>query len=272
MIDPEPGLAIVFNGCIYNFRELRRELQGKGYRFFSTGDTEVILKAYHAWGPRCVERFLGMFFAIAERNSSRVMLARDRLGIKPMYLAQNGKVLRFASTPPALLAAGSIDTEIDPAALHHYMSFHAVVPAPMTILKGVRKLPPATIRMIEPNGEWRDETYWSLPPPPRAEADDAMDEAAVVAADRRRSAARGRRAGGRAALGRPRQLAPRRTVRQRRGRQQRSCKAARAPTRSSAAIIGIHGCCAPTTRSPSMRASISTATMTRWARRWRRAS
>jgi asparagine synthase (glutamine-hydrolysing) len=70
------------------------------------------------------------------------VLARDRLGIKPIYLAQNGKALRFASTPPALLAVGGIDTEIDPAALHHYMSFHAVVPAPMTILKGVRKLPP----------------------------------------------------------------------------------------------------------------------------------
>ena len=177
MVDPELGLAIVFNGCIYNFRELRRELQGKGYRFFSTGDTEVILKAYHAWGPRCVERFHGMFaFALAERNSGRVVLARDRLGIKPMYLAHNGKALRFASTLPALLAAGGIDTEIDPAALHHYMSFHAVVPAPMTILEGVRKLPPATIRMIEPNGQWREEVYWSLPPP-RAEANDGMREA-----------------------------------------------------------------------------------------------
>ena len=177
MVDPELGLAIVFNGCIYNFRELRRELRGKGYRFFSTGDTEVILKAYHAWGPRCVERFHGMFaFALAERNSGRVVLARDRLGIKPMYLAHNGKALRFASTLPALLAAGGIDTEIDPAALHHYMSFHAVVPAPMTILEGVRKLPPATIRMIEPNGQWREEVYWSLPPP-RAEANDGMREA-----------------------------------------------------------------------------------------------
>ena len=176
MVDSELGLAIVFNGCIYNFRDLRRELRDKGYRFFSTGDTEVILKAYHAWGPRCVERFHGMFaFAIAERNSGRVVLARDRLGIKPMYLAQSGKALRFASTLPALLAAGGIDTEIDPAALHYYMSFHAVVPAPMTILKGVRKLPPATIRMIEPNGQWREEIYWSLPPP-RTGTNDEMGE------------------------------------------------------------------------------------------------
>src|SRR6516164_1894638 len=142
MVDSELGLAVAFNGCIYNFRELRRELQDKGYRFFSSGDTEVILKAYHAWGARCVERFYGMFaFAIAERDSGRVVLARDRLGIKPLYYAESAGRFRFASTLPALLAAGGVDTEIDPAALHHYMSFHAVVPPPRTILKGVRKLP-----------------------------------------------------------------------------------------------------------------------------------
>ena len=81
-------------------------------------------------------------FAIWERDSGRVVLARDRLGIKPLYLAETHGRLRFASTLPALLAAGGVDTTIDPAALHHYMSFHAVVPAPLTILKGVRKLPP----------------------------------------------------------------------------------------------------------------------------------
>ena len=77
MIDSELGLAIVFNGCIYNYRELRGELAGKGYRFFSHGDTEVILKSYAAWGPRCVERFHGMFAsAIWERESGRMVLAR----------------------------------------------------------------------------------------------------------------------------------------------------------------------------------------------------
>src|SRR3981189_2054609 len=85
MIDPELGLGIVFNGCIYNFKELRSELAAKGYRFFSDGDTEVILKAYVAWGSRCVERFFGMFaFALWERDSGRVVLARDRLGQKPL--------------------------------------------------------------------------------------------------------------------------------------------------------------------------------------------
>src|SRR3982074_2792958 len=76
MVDADLGLAIVFNGCIYNFRELRRTLETKGYRFFSQCDTEVILKAYHAWGPRCVERFFGMFaFAIWERDSGRIVFA-----------------------------------------------------------------------------------------------------------------------------------------------------------------------------------------------------
>jgi asparagine synthase (glutamine-hydrolysing) len=163
MVDPELGLAVTFNGCIYNFRELRRELQGKGYRFFSDGDTEVILKAWHAWGKRCVERFYGMFaFAILERDSGRVVMVRDRLGIKPLYLADVRGALRFASSLPALLAAGGVDTAIDPASLHNYMSLHAVVPAPRTILKGVRKLPPATILTIERDGTQRQETYWHV--------------------------------------------------------------------------------------------------------------
>jgi asparagine synthase (glutamine-hydrolysing) len=170
MIDPELGLAIVFNGCIYNFRALRSELAAKGYRFFSQGDTEVILKAYAEWGPRCVERFYGMFaFALWERDSGRLVLARDRLGIKPLYYAERPGRLRFASTLPALLAAGDVDTTIDPAALHHYMSWHAVVPAPMTIVKGVRKLAPATICTIEPDGRRREDVYWQLDVGPCAE-------------------------------------------------------------------------------------------------------
>ena len=150
MVDNELGLGIVFNGCIYNYRELRAELRALGYRFFSEGDTEVILKGYHAWGIGCVDRLNGMFaFAIWERDTDRLILARDRLGIKPLYVAELHNGLRFASTLPALLASGGIDTSIDPVALHHYMSFHSVVPAPHTILNGVRKLPPATIRVIE---------------------------------------------------------------------------------------------------------------------------
>jgi asparagine synthase (glutamine-hydrolysing) len=163
MSDPVLGLTLVFNGCIYNYRELRRELEAMGYRFFSEGDTEVVLKGWHAWGAGAPERLQGMFaFALHERDSGRVILARDRLGIKPLYYAEKPGELRFASSLPALLAAGGLDTSIDPVALNYYLSFHAVVPAPHTILKGVRKLPPATLRVIEPDGRAVDREYWSL--------------------------------------------------------------------------------------------------------------
>ncbi|MBI1621069.1 N-acetylglutaminylglutamine amidotransferase [Aquamicrobium zhengzhouense] len=164
MVDAELGLAIAFNGCIYNYPELREELEGKGYRFFSKGDTEVILKAWHAWGKECVKRFHGMFaFVLHERDSGRVVMARDRFGIKPLYLAETPHSIRFASSLPALLRAGDVDTSIDRVALHHYMTFHAVVPPPRTIIKGVRKLPPATIRVIEPDGSREDSVYWAPP-------------------------------------------------------------------------------------------------------------
>ncbi|MDT5350774.1 MAG: hypothetical protein QOH91_4061 [Mycobacterium sp.] len=162
MVDSELALTLVFNGCIYNYKELRGELQAAGYRFFSTADTEVVIKAFHKWGPRCVERFKGMFaFAIADRDSGVVMLARDRLGIKPLYLAASSGRLRFASTVRALLDAGGVDTELDRHALHHYMSFHSVVPAPRTIYRGVRKLPPATVWVIQPDGSHTDTVYWT---------------------------------------------------------------------------------------------------------------
>jgi len=197
MIDSQLGLAIVFNGCIYNYRELRDALAARGHRFFSQDDTEVILKAYAEWGPRCVERFYGMFaFAIWERDSGRVVLARDRLGIKPLYYSEQPRRFRFASTLPALLAAGDVDTAIDPAALHHYLSWHAVVPAPLTILKGVRKLAPATVCIIESDGRRREEKYWQLEVGRRsddaalAESDwrDALGGALRNAVDRRRVA------------------------------------------------------------------------------------
>jgi asparagine synthase (glutamine-hydrolysing) len=164
MADPELGLDLVFNGCIYNYRELRSELADKGYRFFSEGDSEVILKAYHAWGTQCVDRFKGMFaFAIHERESGRIVLCRDRYGIKPLYYSQVGKRLRFSSTLPGIVAAGDVDTSIDREALHFYMSWHAVVPPPLTILNGIRKLPPATLRVYEADGSFSDTGYWDPP-------------------------------------------------------------------------------------------------------------
>lgn len=163
MVDPELGLGIVFNGAVYNHPELRRELEGKGYRFYSHGDTEVLLKAYHAWGPDFVQRLNGMFaFAIWERDSGRVLLGRDRLGIKPLYYAEIPGGLRFASSLPALLEAGGVDTTVDPAALNFYLSFHAVVPAPHTIFAGVRKLPPGTLMQIESDGSRSERSFWTL--------------------------------------------------------------------------------------------------------------
>lgn len=163
MVDNTLGLVIVFNGCIYNYQALRRELEAKGYQFFSHGDTEVILKAYHAWGKDCVKHFHGMFaFAIWERDSQRLFMARDRLGIKPLYYQQTEKHIRFASSLPALLKAGGVDTSIDTVALNYYLSFHAVVPAPHTIFNGVKKLPPATTMVVEADGKTHQETYWQL--------------------------------------------------------------------------------------------------------------
>jgi asparagine synthase (glutamine-hydrolysing) len=161
MVDAELGLTLAFNGCIYNHRELRADLEAAGYRFFSTSDTEVIAKGYHRWGDRVVDHLLGMFaFCVYERDTGRVLLARDRLGIKPLYLTERPGRLRFASTLPALVAGGGVDTDIDPVALHHYLTFHSVVPAPRTILAGVRKLPPATVLAIEPDGTRRETEYW----------------------------------------------------------------------------------------------------------------
>ncbi|MEU2878518.1 N-acetylglutaminylglutamine amidotransferase [Streptomyces sp. NPDC007070] len=161
MADPRARLTGVFNGCVYNYRELREELRGLGHHFFSESDTEVVLKAYRQWGTACVERFHGMFaFVLVEQDTGRTVLARDRLGIKPLYLAETPERLRFASSLPALLAAGGVDTSLDPVALHQYLSWHATVAAPRTVLNGVRKLPPATVRVIEADGSRRDHCYW----------------------------------------------------------------------------------------------------------------
>lgn len=163
MHDPALGLALVFNGTIYNYRELRRELANLGYRFFSEGDTEVILKAYAAWGEDCVKRFNGMFaFALWDQGQRRLFMARDRLGIKPLYLTRDGARLRFASSLPALLAAGGVDSRINPVALHHQFTLHGVVPAPHTILQGVTKLAPGTAMTVHLDGHTRHAPYWQL--------------------------------------------------------------------------------------------------------------
>ncbi|MEQ8733323.1 MAG: N-acetylglutaminylglutamine amidotransferase [Rhodospirillaceae bacterium] len=178
MVDPDLGLTIVFNGCIYNYRALRKTLQDKGYRFFAHSDTEVILKAFHFWGADCVDHFHGMFaFAIYDRETGRTTFARDRLGIKPFYYAEVAGGLRFASTLPALVAGGGIDTSIDPVGLNHYMNFHAVVPPPRTLLNGIKKLPPAHIMTVKADGTRALKRYWQVDYS-RGDAETNMDETA----------------------------------------------------------------------------------------------
>ncbi|WP_231296941.1 N-acetylglutaminylglutamine amidotransferase [Fluoribacter dumoffii] len=163
MVDSDLGLALVFNGAIYNFNELREVLKSKGYSFISNCDTEVLLKAYHAWGKDCVHRLNGMFaFAIWEQESGKLILARDRLGIKPLYYTANTRHgFKFASTLPALIEFGDVDTSIDKVALHYYLMFHAV-PEPLTILSGVKKLSPGCLMTVHPDGKIEEERYWDL--------------------------------------------------------------------------------------------------------------
>ena len=165
MVDERLGLTIVFNGIIYNHRELRQELEAAGHAFFSDADTEVLLKGWAEWGEGLLDRLAGMFaFCLVEHASGRAVLARDRLGKKPLYLQElPGGGLRLASSLPALVAGGGVDTSVDPVALHHYLSFHSIVPAPRTILRGVRKLPPATVLVVEPDGRRRERRYWDPP-------------------------------------------------------------------------------------------------------------
>ncbi|WP_175253747.1 N-acetylglutaminylglutamine amidotransferase [Pseudomonas sp. BMW13] len=170
MIDSDLGLSMVFNGAIYNYPELRAELEALGYRFFSGGDTEVLLKGYHAWGENLLPKLNGMFaFAVWERDTQNLFIARDRLGVKPLYLSRTGQRLRFASSLPALLQGGDIAKTLDAVALNHYLNFHAVVPAPRTILAGVEKLPPATWMRVDADGKVEQQSWWSLQFGPRGD-------------------------------------------------------------------------------------------------------
>ncbi len=176
MVDDELALTIVFNGAIYNYPELRAELIERGYHFHSDGDSEVIIKAYAEWGRGCVKRLSGMFaFAIWDRARRALFLARDRIGIKPLYYAHDSERFIFGSNLQAVLAAGGVDTDIDPVGLHHQFTLHGVIPAPHTILKGVRKLNPAHTLTISESGQSQLERYWTLsatrPAEPRSEAE-----------------------------------------------------------------------------------------------------
>ena len=163
MTDVRQNFTIVFNGTIYNYPELREDLLSKGYDFQSHSDTEVILNAYAQWGKACVEKLHGMFaFAIWDKQKQQLFLARDRMGIKPLYYFKTEREFYFASNPQALMQSEACDTRIDSASLHHMFTLHAVIPAPGTLFQGVRKCAPAHTITLDAQGHLAEERYWDL--------------------------------------------------------------------------------------------------------------
>lgn len=161
MWDVEGRIGIVFNGEIYNYRELQRELEGYGHRFVTSSDTEVIIHAFRQWGERAVDRFRGMFaFAIFDRKNRTMFLARDRLGKKPLYYYADRERFMFASELKALLADPSVPREVEPTAVVDYFAY-GYVPGPGTILRNFRKLPAGHMLFVDPRGV-TEETYWDL--------------------------------------------------------------------------------------------------------------
>lgn len=165
-IENEDGsIAVTFNGEIYNFQELRKELEAHGHRFKSKTDTEVIVHAYEQWGSDCVQRFRGMFaFAIWDQKARRLFLARDRIGKKPLFYAGVGDAFYFASELQGLLRFPGVKRGPDLAALNSYLAW-GYIPAPRSAFEGISKLPPAHTLTLDLSGSESKETidrYWSL--------------------------------------------------------------------------------------------------------------
>ena len=154
------GRWIAYNGEIYNFREIRSELEQRGHRFCSDTDTEVILHAFHEWGPDCAKRFNGMFaFALWDSNTKRLLLCRDRLGVKPLYYANTSQGLVFSSEIKAILLHG-MDRKIDTAALDSFLSYRFIA-SDRTMISGISKLRPGHWLIYE-KGKASMRRYWSL--------------------------------------------------------------------------------------------------------------
>jgi asparagine synthase (glutamine-hydrolysing) len=155
------SIQVVFNGEIYNFAEVRAELEAKGHRFRTRSDTEVIVHGYEEWGERCVERFRGMFaFALWDAPQHRLMLARDRLGVKPLYYAELPGGIVFGSEIKAILEDSDVSREWLTDAVDAYLTF-LYVPAPRTIYRAIKKLPAAHVLVAE-RGSSRMSRYWDL--------------------------------------------------------------------------------------------------------------
>ena len=162
MCDTAAGLALTFNGEIYNFRELRSELRQLGYRFTRDSDTEVLLRAYQHWQCEVVHHLRGMFaFAIWDARNERLFLARDRFGEKPLFLYDNGSGLHFASEIKALLRVPGVKTSVNLDAVWDYLAYR-YVPGPKTLFRGIRKLMPGTSAVWE-RGQLKESRYWTAP-------------------------------------------------------------------------------------------------------------
>src|SRR5713101_6669406 len=171
MQDPVTGNWIVFNGEIYNFRELRKELESAGVAFKSHSDTEVILAAYRVWGESCLARLGGMFaFALWDAPRKRLLLARDPMGIKPLYYHQSKQNFIFASEVRTLLGTGLVPRKTDPTGVLSYLEFGSVY-EPWTIVEGVMAVPPGHVLTVD-NGSVSSREYWNpLQASWRAESD-----------------------------------------------------------------------------------------------------
>ncbi len=156
------GLALVYNGELYNYRELRTELAGRGVRFRTESDTEVVLEAWRCWGPDSLRRFRGMFaFALADVGTGELFLARDPFGIKPLYYLQRGDGVLFASELKALIAASGSQLRIEPGALVASMLYYWL-PEERCAIDGVRKLPGGTWARCTPDGTLTEQQYWNI--------------------------------------------------------------------------------------------------------------
>src|SRR5579863_5043885 len=175
MHDAATGNWIVYNGEIYNFRDVRAELEHGGTNFVSQSDTEVVLKAYTRWGESCLERFRGMFaFALWDARAHRLLIARDPMGIKPLYYAQSGSYFVFASEVRTLLGTGFVAPRIDHAGLTNFLTFGSSYD-PLTLIEGVQALPAGHWLSWE-DGKVRKARYWDLvnDAQPNASADDGQ--------------------------------------------------------------------------------------------------
>ncbi len=161
--DKEADLSMVYNGCIYNYVDLRNKLIKKNHSFKTSGDTEVVLKSYIEWGKECLNMFEGDFsLAIWDIKKRSLFLARDRFGVKPLYFSYSKKFFRFGSTLQSIIVNKDIDMKLDPKSLHMHFSLHAVVPAPNTIFENIKKVPPGHYLIINEEKKVILEKYWEL--------------------------------------------------------------------------------------------------------------